>query len=248
MFIAELPAVLLRRWYVALLGMALTGLALGGINAVVEPKYVATAEILLLPPATVVPPGGNPYLTLGGLSAAGEVMSRAMTDPQSLRVLKTSGLEGEVAVGLDPNAAAPIVLVSVEASSNQTALRGVGLLLDDAPRTLRRIQDEANVRSGSYITTTLVTRDPKAERQIKSLVRIMVLVGVLGIAFTVAGASWTDARMLRRAARKRQRPTPPLENRPPRHGGATGHDEPTPPAAATSLSREPADTVMHGPG
>jgi hypothetical protein len=162
--------------------------------------------------------------------------------------MKAAGLEGEVAVGLDPNAAAPIVLMSVEASSNTSALHGVSLLLEQAPRTLRQIQDEANVRPGAYITTTLVTRDPKAERQIKSLVRLMVLLGVLGIVLTVAATTWADPRLARRAARRRALPEPPVEDELGQHGGRHVRDRPRDDASDLSEVGAGSDPVMHGPG
>jgi hypothetical protein len=202
-FISELPRLLLRRWYALLVGLVLTGAACASAVMVAPPHFVATAQVLLLPPPTMVPAGGNPYLTLGGLNAVGDVVSRAITAPESLDQLKEKGLVGNVGVGLDLRAAAPIVLITVDSLTADGSLRGVDLVMQELPRTLADVQRQAGVNSGSYITLTTVTHPSKAARVVKSLVRLLVVVVVAGIATTVFITARFDVWLARRTGRPR---------------------------------------------
>ena len=94
MFFAELGQVLLRRWYLLLVGV-LCAVGAGFVTfQAVPPGYTASAEVLLLPPDPTVPEDGNPYLSLSGLTPAGDVLARALSDPQAADEIAASGGPG----------------------------------------------------------------------------------------------------------------------------------------------------------
>ena len=93
MFLSKVPAALLRRWYIVALGLGLTVAAAVFVTDTVPPAYTVTAQTLLLPPANSVTAGGNPYLSLGGLNAVGDILSEAIRDDSNMTALGFTGSE-----------------------------------------------------------------------------------------------------------------------------------------------------------
>ena len=81
---------LLRRWYVVVAGLILAILAGAGTYSVVEPGYERTSTQLLVPGEGLVPPGvTNPYLYLGGLTQAADLVVRVMKSSEVLEAGET---------------------------------------------------------------------------------------------------------------------------------------------------------------
>lgn len=204
MLLGQVPRILLRRWYVTLGGLLL---AAGFVLAVVDrvgPTYTVTSEVLLMPPSTVVPKGSNPYLQLGGLESIGSVASKAMTDDKSVRDIRTRFGELDYGVGLDQLAAAPMVIIQVEADEPERAQRAETYLSERFVSVVRQLQDEASVPRDSLITTqTIVPADvPKVGH--KSQLRMGIVAGALGVMGTLVLAAVADALLNRRRRRRGQ--------------------------------------------
>ena len=207
MFIAELLQVLRRRWYLVLAGLLCT-LAAGAFTyQAVPPTFTASAEVLLLPPGPSVPAGGNPYLSLSGLTPAGDVLARALSDPKvAAEVAREGGLAGYT-VELDGDSPAPLVFVSTEAGSAREALTTLDLVLARLPGTLRQIQTAANVPAKAFITTSQVTRTSAPEKSLKPQIRALVVVvgGCLVLTLLLVAAIDALLRRPRRTAESSQR-------------------------------------------
>lgn len=201
MLLGEIPRVLLRRWYVVVFGLLVTaGLTLGTLSAVL-PTYAVSTEILLLPPATVVPAGSNPYLALSGLESIGSVASKRMNDDQTQRVVKAQFGTIDYSVALDPTAAAPMLLITAESKSPALSTAAERFLIARLPGVLKDLQDAAAVPEKSRVSTTSVIPPdtPKVNR--KSQVRALIAVAALGLVLTVIGAAAADALVARRRTR-----------------------------------------------
>jgi capsular polysaccharide biosynthesis protein len=203
MFFAELPQVLLRRWYLVIVGLLLTGGLAAATFQAVRPTYESTSEVLLLPPATSVPKGGNPYLVLGGLEAIGGVLSTAMMDQATTSEVKTEVPGAEYTIGLDETSPAPMLVVTARATTPQESLRIVDLVLQRIPPTMEKIQRAADVSTGSYITTTQITATERPTVIRKSQLRLVLVAAALGIAFTLLVVALIDALIMRRRAVRR---------------------------------------------
>ena len=246
MFFAELGQVLLRRWYLLLVGV-LCAVGAGFVTfQAVPPGYTASAEVLLLPPGPTVPEDGNPYLSLSGLTPAGDVLARALSDPQAADEIAASGGRGQYTVALDGDSPAPLVFVAAEAETSQDALKTRDLVLERLPAALRQIQTAANVPSDAYITASEVTRTDEPVKEVKPQIRALVMAvgGVLVLTFL--GTAATDAVLARRLVRRTARQARP-EPSTARHAQApsTNHRQtaPTTPRDAGSTDSQPlADT------
>ena len=201
MFLSDIPQALLRRWYVALLGLIVTaGLAYWAAS-ITPAKYDVTVQSLLLPPSTSVPEGGNPYLSLGGLDAVGDILSQALTDAPTLETMKAAGLEDEYTVSRDANSAAPVMLITVTSDTERSAVSQSQILLDQLPVTLRALQVSVGVPSPSLITSSVVVRPERATVSHKGQTRAVVVAVAAGLALTVLGTAAVDALWLRRGRR-----------------------------------------------
>lgn len=202
MFFAELTQVLRRRWYLLVVG-ALSTAAAGFLTfQAVPPSYSSSAEVLLLPPGPSVPDGGNPYLSLSGLTPAGDVLARALSDPKTADEVFAAGGRGEYTVVLDGDSPAPMVSVATEAETASDAMTTRDLVLDRLPATLREIQAAANVPGDAYITTSEVTRTIEPVKEIKPQIRALVVVVGGALVLTLLGTATVDALLRRRSARR----------------------------------------------
>ena len=213
MLLSDFPRVLARRWYIVLLGLFATGGMVYGTLDAVPPTYSVSSEVLLLPPPTVVPAGSNPYLALGGLESIGSVASKAMTDDRTRRLVAARYGEFDYDVGLDPTAAAPMIVIQVESKSPTVSRDAERFLNDRLPTVLLELQDLAGVSSRSRISSTPIIAPDEPEIKRKSQIRAAVVVSAVGILGTVLVAGAVDALLLRR--RRRSDDEPPADSETP---------------------------------
>jgi uncharacterized protein involved in exopolysaccharide biosynthesis len=195
--------VLLRRWYAVVLGLLLTA-GLGCTAVVLVPvQYKVEAEVLLLPPKKAVLQGGNPYLYLDGLTGIQDVLSRTMSDAVTGRALAKAGATGAQSIVPDPLSAGPVLVVGVEDSSQEDALRSLRVVLDRIPVALRDIQTSTQVPEGWMVTSTVITEDDRAQVIRKTQLRAVVVGIAVGLAATVLGSCLLDSFLLRRGRRRK---------------------------------------------
>jgi hypothetical protein len=196
--LSEILRVLGRRWYIVVLGLCLTAGGVVGALQTVPPAYSVTSELLLLPPNSVVPAGSNPYLVLGGLESIGSVASKTMTDDRTKRLVKSQFGELDYGIGLDPTAAAPMLIVNVESNDPQRSVDAERFLRERLPSVLQQLQDSAAVPGKSRITSTVVIEPDRPKILRKSQIRMAVAATALGLLGTVMLAALLDARAARR--------------------------------------------------
>jgi hypothetical protein len=202
MLLGEIPRVLARRWYIVLLGLVATGGMIGAALIAVPPTYAVSSELLLLPPSSVVPAGSNPYLALGGLESIGSVASKAMTDDRTRRLVTARFGDIDYGVGLDPTAAAPMVVIEVESKSPTVSRDAERFLSARLPTVLLELQDVADVSAKARISSTSIIEPDLPKVQRKSQIRAAVVMGAVGLLGTVLVAAALDALLLRRPRRR----------------------------------------------
>lgn len=206
MNLRKLLARLGRRWYVVVAGLALTaGLCVLALR-LVPTEYSATSSVLLLPPANTVGTGGNPYLSLGGLEGAVDVLSRAMTGEQTVDELTPPPTEVTYTFERDQTTSGPIILVQVKDSTAEGALDTLDRILRKAPVTLKALQVDVGAPEESMITFGVIATDVEATADHKALVRALIVVFAGGIGLTLLSAIVVDnwANRHGRISRKRQ--------------------------------------------
>lgn len=239
MFLTDIPRALVRCWYIVVVGLLATGALVYGATKVTQKDYTVIAEVLLLPPPSSVPAGDNPYLSLGGLNAVGDILARAMQDSEATNAMRDAGLTSETVFARDQNSAAPILLLSISAASPETAVHDSGIFLDQLPVTLKAVQATAHVPESAYVSSTVIVKPEGVTASSKSQVRSMMVAGVLGLALTLLLTGLVD-RLLQQRSRGRQ----PVAAR---SRSATHRRRPLPSASASIANGSPrTDDVPSG--
>lgn len=191
----------LRRWYIVFAGLLLT-LPLCVLAAQhVAPKYTMKASVVLLVPQKTVGLGGNPYLALGGLEGAVDVVATGLSaDAIQEKLVRTGATTGVVA--RDASTSAPILLITVEAPTKAAAAAGVASLVDEVPPTLAAIQRSAGVEQSQLIRSQLVAASRHAVVSHKPQIRAALVVLFAGMAMTFMLTALLDSLLVRRRRRR----------------------------------------------
>ena len=202
MYLSDVLVGIARRWYVVVVGLLATGALCWGAILVVPVQYVATSSLLILPPASTVGTGGNPYLALGGLQSAADVLARALTDSTVTERIAPQSGKASYTVVSDHSTSGPILDIEVTDVTGGGAISKLGAVLGEAPAILHKLQTDVGAPSTTMMTVATITKDAVAQSQNKSQLRAVILAGVVGLAVTFFGANLLDAFLLRRAARR----------------------------------------------
>lgn len=190
--------VLRRRWHAVLVGLLVT-LGLGVAAALlVPPKYELRATMVLVPPKSPLNGGNNPFLSLGGLHDAADVLSRAMIDGAVHDSLVKEGADPDYIVQTDPTSAGPLILVIADGATPQAANHTLNVILDRLPVELTELQRSATVSASSLIDITEVSRDQAAKTMRKSQIRATVAAVGAGLVVTLFGTGLLDNFLRRR--------------------------------------------------
>lgn len=196
--------VLRRQWVLVVLGVLVTAGLAGGVAWLKPPGYLVTATALVLPPKEAADGTQvNPYLQLGGLTSATDVLARALNDPTVHDRIIGVGVQGDFTAERDFLTSAPILLVSAEAPTEAAAREIRDDVLAAAPQVLSGLQADVGVPAGSRLTVETISSDGTTQVQYKPLLRLMLLVVAAGLVATVLLAGAADAW----SARRRSRPS-----------------------------------------
>ena len=146
MLLGTLTHVVRRRWYVVLVGVLITGVAAVAVASLEPPRYSVSATALLLPPK-VSSEGKetNPYLQLGGLTTAVDVLARALNDPRVHDKIIKQGEAGDYVAQRDFLTAAPLLVVTAESTTADRAREIRDAVMEAAPEVLSELQASVGV-------------------------------------------------------------------------------------------------------
>ncbi|GAA1222282.1 hypothetical protein [Rhodoglobus aureus] len=131
-----------RRWYIVVPGLILTIAVAIAAWQYIEPDYEREGTQLLLPGLASIPESGNPYLYLGGLSQAADVVVTAMSSERELDALVRDYPGAEIVITRDPLTSGPQILTTVTAKSNAEAGK---ILVETMVRTTQVLGELQNV-------------------------------------------------------------------------------------------------------
>jgi len=202
MYLRNLSESLLRRWYLVVAAMCLVA-ALAALTYVhVAPTYQANASVVLLPPKSTVVVGGNPYLYLGGLSQALDVLTRSIDGDTTREGILGNRQDLDYTVEPDRTTAGPILLVQASGPTVSETLDVLNAVLAVVPVNLRQLQDDLRVATASQITSMTLTVDQKPTIVGKKRLRAVIGVAAIGAGGAVLLIGALDGILLSRTRRR----------------------------------------------
>lgn len=240
MFLHDLGVGLLRRWYLVLFGLLVTGFGAYSLLQVVPVTYEATSSVVLVPPATAVIEGENPYLYMGGLDQALSVLTVRMSSPTvgDPILKKRPGLN--YSVGKDVSTAGPIMLVGADGETEAETLKLLEQVTKVIPENLQLLQDQLNIPKNARITAMNIVTDTSAKEVNKKQMRAVLAAIAGGTAVTILGTGLIDRMVMRRKEKRARRSEASADN-----GKRTGKVKKKVPAKAPKIrGPEPAELVL----
>ncbi|MBA4608138.1 hypothetical protein H1W00_06575 [Aeromicrobium sp. Marseille-Q0843] len=204
--LVEVIKTVLRRWYVVVAGLLLTGVLGYAAYSSTPPVYEASGTVLLLPPEDQVSGEGikNPFLQLNNLDVPTSlVVARLNGDEVREQILEQQpGALYEVTT--DPTMRGPVVLVQVSAQSAKATVDTLEAVLAAAPTALTDLQAQQDVPKGDSITSMQLAADLEATAVTRATTRAVVAAVAVGLALTAGATAGIDAIARRRRARRRR--------------------------------------------
>ncbi len=172
-----------RRWYLVLALLVLTLGAMYVVSQRVGKTYEATGTVLVYPPSQSSMPDGsssqeNPYLSLGGVNQARDVVVRALTSKKvSDEFGETYPMGTSFEIVPDYTNSAPIILFTVEASNPQVATDALDSLVSLVPVELSNLQSGLDLPEAERVASRVLTQDETPQATNKAMIRSVILAG-----------------------------------------------------------------------
>lgn len=200
-------AALARRWYLVLLAIVCTVVATLLVAAKVGPKYEAEGASLIFPPMPTTQRGsesvpGNPYLALDSMTQARDIVIRELTSQATGEEFDQKFPGSTYQATPDSMNNAPIIVITVDAASADSAVSGVSSLMDRVPAILTDLQSGLGIDSKSEITSKTLIADQRPDSVHKDQIRAALVTGAatLGLGLLVIGL--IDGLLTGRRAKK----------------------------------------------
>ncbi|MDP9980806.1 hypothetical protein J2W14_000182 [Pseudarthrobacter oxydans] len=202
MYLRDLYASLQRRWYLVVLGALLTVSLAFVVYFQAPVKYEATGSVALVPPATAVISGDNPFLYMGGLEQALGILTAKLNSDVAQRDIVGKYDAVQYSTNRDPSTNGPIVLVTVTGATAGETLGALTDVLAAVPQNLNSLQDSLNLTENSKITSMPLSSDEEAIIDSSIRTRTVLALAAGGVAGTLLLTGQLDKILLRRRAGK----------------------------------------------
>ncbi len=195
---------LARRWYVVVAGLLVTAGASVALYSVIPVSYTSQASVVLLPPKSASDPDANPYLRLGGLSQAVDILTRSINSDAYREPLVKRNRGATFTTSADTTTSGPIILIESHAPTPARATLMTEAVLAAVPEVLDQIQTNLSVKVDSKIDVTTIAVDQKPKLDGKARLQVVVGVGALGVVLSVLLTGLIDGLAISRRRRREQ--------------------------------------------
>lgn len=199
MYVDDVVRMVIRRWPILLLGLALTAGLVGAAMFLVPPSYETRSQVLLVPPVTEQ--GPNPFLSLRALEGTPDVLSRAAMSQAVMDRVTAAGGSEDYEVVRDALVTGPLLTVTATGASPLEAERTMELLLEEIPAILDSLQEEEKIAEEERIVSSVLSQQDEPSTMRKDQIRAGVVAFVLGVMLTLGAAALVESRARRRESR-----------------------------------------------
>ena len=195
MRLKEFWATIGRRWYLVLVAILLSAGATVVAVEKVGPTYQVEGAALIFPPTAKVERDaqamtvGNPYLALDGVTLARDIVIRSLTSKSVADQIAEQIPGSTFEATPDVTTNAPIINVTVEASSADDAAKTLTAVLGRIPEILTELQAGLDLDQTSVITSQPLIADTMPVVLHKDQIRagVAVLAAALGLSLLMIG-------------------------------------------------------------
>lgn len=207
MHVTDTVRSILRRWYVFATGVVLS-LVLGWTAYQSIPTtYTSSGSVLLMPSEVTVGDTGNPFLYLGGMTNAVDVLIRRANATEVREGLLEDFDGAEYSITRDLTTESPITVVSVEAPTADMATDLRDVALTTIEQNLDAMQNDLEIESDLRIYLRDVVVDTEATEDNKTAVQLALVVFGAGLIGTFMLTGIIDGIMIRRRERRGAAPS-----------------------------------------
>lgn len=196
MRLAETLSVLKRRWYLVVAGVLLTAVGCFYVYDRVPTTYEAKGSVVLMPPSATVGDEGNPYLFLGGMGQALDVLTRHVNAAEIVEPILEDHPDTNYTIEPDRDTSGSIMQVIVTGPDPSTTMDVLHEALSTIPISLNAMQDELLIEDYLRIglMTVVVDTEPTADQ--KQRLQLLIFAAVGGIVGTVLLTGMIDGMVL----------------------------------------------------
>ena len=208
MYFVDVIKVLLRRWYVVLVGMLLVAGALVYAIKEVPTQYQATGQVLILLPPKATGPNTptNPYMNLApGLVTTATLIAEQLNNTTNHAAVKDAGFTSEYALGVVPDTG-PLLVITAKDTNAREADQTMEEVVTRVGAQLDRMQANLEIPENQYMHTRRNDTNAGAQALPGSKIRAAGVLGGGGIVLTVVCAFLLDGFMRRRKAKQPDEP------------------------------------------
>ncbi|AXE38687.1 hypothetical protein [Acidipropionibacterium virtanenii] len=179
---------LLRRWYILVAGLVIAAAAAAVVWSVVPATYTRTSTQILLPGAGMVPTGSNPYMYVGGLVPAADIVVRGLGSSNVIDEVVRGRPTTSVQVTRDPTTSGPVILITVESRSDADAAAALSAMNQRTATILDTLQAEESIPQRQRISVVTVSVDKRGiiGQRTRLLATGAAGAGVLALAVLIA--------------------------------------------------------------
>ncbi|WP_316766954.1 O-antigen ligase family protein [Streptomyces sasae] len=185
MSLADILAIMRRRWYFMVPLTLLSLLAGGYLYRTIPVSYQSQSSVTLLDStaiADMAPTFGNPLSNAGGsLVVTADVLIRTLQSSDSAKELRSRGVTDQYTVGFAPQADSPLLSLSVTGTDRENVLRETTTLTDFAGEQLKALQAASKVPKGYAVQTAPVVLPQTPVSQSKSRYQNVAAVLIAGM-------------------------------------------------------------------
>ncbi|WP_028659478.1 hypothetical protein [Nocardioides insulae] len=202
MYLRDVWRSCLRRWWLLLLCLVVSGGLWYVAFGLVKPTYESEASVVLVPPVSTEDPSQNRYLGLGGLKQSADVLSRSIQSADVAEKIQDAVPGAEYLVEADFTTSAPILVVTATADTPGGAAGMLSTVLKRLPGTLRHLQEEVDIAENRQITMVMVSQDSAPDTVETTRLRVLGMLAAGLLALSLLTVAAVDGLLLRRASRR----------------------------------------------
>jgi hypothetical protein len=194
---------LLRRWPILLAGLVFAAGAAAGAWFTVPPHFERSSTQVLLPGRASLPERSqNPYLYIGGLTMAADVVVRAVGSENVANEIQRDYPGVGVEIRRDPTTSGPVILTTVSALSDDQAATVLTVLAKRAETVLAELQQQESIPAAERMSIVTLTIDDHSTLKDRTRLLVSVAAGIGIAGLSVLAAAIVEGLASRRAARR----------------------------------------------